>query len=150
MCIRDSLGSGEASATVNSLATSLRGGVAFHHAGLTGRHRGVVEDSFRRGDLFCVVATPTLAQGINLPARTVVVRDYRRWSAAAGMTMPLPILEVLQMMGRAGRPKYDDVGDAWLLAKGRDEEVRLVDLYLHGEPEAVSYTHLTLPTKRIV
>ena len=132
------LGRGEASASVSSLATSLRGGVAFHHAGLTGRHRGVVEDSFRSGDLFCVVATPTLAQGVNLPARTVVVRDYRRWSAAAGMTMPLPILEVLQMMGRAGRPKYDDVGDAWLLAKGRDEEVRLVDLYLHGKPEEVT------------
>ncbi|GIT75012.1 MAG: hypothetical protein Ct9H300mP30_0740 [Methanobacteriota archaeon] len=81
---------------------------------------------------------PRSHRGGNLPARTVVVRDYRRWSAAAGMTMPLPVLEVLQMMGRAGRPKYDDVGDAWLLAKGRDEEVRLVDLYLHGEPEEVT------------
>ncbi len=42
------------------------------------------------------------------------------------------------MMGRAGRPKYDDVGEAWLLAKGRDEESHLVDLYLHGEPEEVT------------
>ena len=123
------------------METSLGGGVAFHHAGLTSRHRRIVEDSFRSGDLLCVVATPTLAQGVNLPARTVVVRDYRRWSTAAGMTMPLPVLEILQMMGRAGRPKYDDVGEAWLLAKGCDEESNLVDMY------TVSYTHLTLPTK---
>ena len=132
------IGSGDSSAMVNSLETSLGGGVAFHHAGLTSRHRRIVEDSFRSGNLLCVVATPTLAQGVNLPARTVVVRDYRRWSTAAGMTMPLPVLEVLQMMGRAGRPKYDDVGEAWLLAKGRDEESHLVDLYLHGEPEEVT------------
>ena len=132
------IGSGDSSAMVNSLETSFGGGVAFHHAGLTSRHRRIVEDSFRSGNLLCVVATPTLAQGVNLPARTVVVRDYRRWSAAAGMTMPLPVLEVLQMMGRAGRPKYDDVGEAWLLAKGRDEESHLVDLYLHGEPEEVT------------
>ena len=131
-------GSGDSSATVGSLESSLRGGVAFHHAGLTSKHRNIVEDSFKSGDLFCVVATPTLAQGVNLPARTVVVRDYRRWSAAAGMTMPLPVLEILQMMGRAGRPKYDVVGEAWLLAKGRDEEAHLVDLYLHGEPEEVT------------
>ena len=132
------VGSGDSSATVGSLESSLRSGVAFHHAGLTGKHRNIVEDSFRSGDLFCVVATPTLAQGVNLPARTVVVRDYRRWSAAAGTTMPLPVLEILQMMGRAGRPKYDDVGEAWLLAKSRDEESHLVDLYLHGEPEEVT------------
>ena len=132
------VGSGDSSATVNSLASSLKGGVAFHHAGLTGKHRSIVEDSFRGGDLLCVVATPTLAQGVNLPARTVVVRDYRRWSTAAGMTMPLPVLEILQMMGRAGRPRYDDVGEAWLLAKNRDEESHLVNLYLHGEPEEVT------------
>jgi helicase len=54
------------------------------------------------------------------------------------MTMPLPVLEILQMMGRAGRPRYDDVGEAWLLAKNRDEESHLVNLYLHGEPEEVT------------
>jgi helicase len=54
------------------------------------------------------------------------------------MTMPLPVLEVLQMMGRAGRPRYDNVGEAWLLAKSRDEESHLVNLYLHGEPEEVT------------
>ena len=136
--IADSISRAEGSNLGNTLSESLRGGVAFHHAGLTGRQRGIVEDAFRAGDLACIVATPTLAQGVNLPARTVVVRDYRRWSAAAGMSMPLPVMEVMQMMGRAGRPKYDDVGESWLLAKGREEEDRLTSLYLHGEPEEVT------------
>jgi len=121
-----------------TLSSALRGGVAFHHAGLTGRQRGIIEDAFRQGDLVGIVATPTLAQGVNLPARTVVIRDYRRWSAAAGMSMPIPVMEVMQMMGRAGRPKYDDVGESWLLAKGREEEDKLVSLYLQGEPEEVT------------
>ena len=121
-----------------TLSSALRGGVAFHHAGLTGRQRGIIEDAFREGALECIVATPTLAQGVNLPARTVVVRDYRRWSSAAGMSMPLPVMEVMQMMGRAGRPKYDDVGESWLLAKGREEEDKLASLYLHGDPEEVT------------
>ena len=136
--IADSISRAEGSNLGNTLSESLRGGVAFHHAGLTGRQRGIVEDAFRAGDLACIVATPTLAQGVNLPARTVVVRDYRRWSAAAGMSMPLPVMEVMQMMGRAGRPKYDDVGESWLLAKGREEEDRLTSLYLHGDPEEVT------------
>ncbi len=136
--IADSISRAEDSNLGKTLSSALRGGVAFHHAGLTGRQRGIIEDAFRGGDLSCIVATPTLAQGVNLPARTVVVRDYRRWSAAAGMSMPLPVMEVMQMMGRAGRPKYDDVGESWLLAKGKEEEDKLASLYLHGEPEKVT------------
>ncbi len=129
--------------TVKSLAESLRGGVAFHHAGLTPKHRNLVENAFRRGDLLCVVATPTLAQGVNLPSRTVVIRDCKRWDASQGRTSPLPIREVLQMMGRAGRPKYDDVGESWILVKEHDpyspySSEKLVERYLQGEVEEVS------------
>ena len=136
--VASSISQTEGSNLGKALSNALRGGVAFHHAGLTGRQRGIIEEAFREGELACIVATPTLAQGVNLPARTVVIRDYRRWSAAAGMSMPLPVMEVMQMMGRAGRPKYDDVGESWLLAKGREEEDKLVSLYLHGQPEEVT------------
>ena len=136
--IADSVSRAGESNLGKTLSSALRGGVAFHHAGLTGRQRGIIEDAFRQGDLVGIVATPTLAQGVNLPARTVVIRDYRRWSAAAGMSMPLPVMEVMQMMGRAGRPKYDDMGESWLLAKGREEEDKLVSLYLQGKPEEVT------------
>ena len=55
------------------------------------------------------MATPTLAQGVNLPARRVVIRDYRRWSVVASASMPLSVMEIRQMLGRAGRPKYDNM-----------------------------------------
>ena len=89
-------------------------------------------------DIKCIVATPTLAQGVNLPARRVVIRDFRRWSVAASASMPLSVMEIRQMLGRAGRPKYDEYGDAWILSKDSDEEKRLVDLYLNSEPEDVT------------
>tara|TARA_B000000475_G_scaffold67465_1_gene54054 strand:- start:1916 stop:4465 length:2550 start_codon:yes stop_codon:yes gene_type:complete len=130
--------SGEGTSTGKSLANSIKGGVGFHHAGLTHRQRRIIEDSFKKGDLKCIVATPTLAQGVNLPARRVVIRDYRRWSAAASASMPLSVMEIRQMLGRAGRPKYDEYGDAWILSKDPDEERRLVELYLEGEPEDVT------------
>ena len=128
----------EDSSTGSSLAKSAKGGVGFHHAGLTNRQRKAIERSFKNGDIKCIVATPTLAQGVNLPARRVVIRDFRRWSAAASSSMPLSVMEVRQMLGRAGRPKYDDYGDAWILSKDLEEEKRLVDLYLRGEPEKVT------------
>ena len=71
---------GEDSSTGSSLAKSAKGGVGFHHAGLTNRQRKAIERSFKNGDIKCIVATPTLAQGVNLPARRVVIRDFRRWS----------------------------------------------------------------------
>ena len=121
-----------------SLANCIRGGLAFHHAGLSYSQRRTIEDAFRDGRLLGLVATPTLAQGVNLPARRVIVRDYRRWSSAAGGSMPVPIMEIRQMMGRAGRPQYDDSGDAWLIAKDIDEELNLVDRYLLSDPEEVT------------
>ena len=104
----------ESSSVGKSLSNSIKGGVAFHHAGLTSKQRSIVEDAFKEGSLNCIVATPTLAQGVNLPARRVVIRDYRRWNTAASASMPLPIMEIRQMMGRAGRPKYDEHGDCLL------------------------------------
>jgi len=136
--ISSKINRGEESSSVGkSLSNSVQGGVAFHHAGLTSSQRSAIEDAFKGGILNCIVATPTLAQGVNLPARRVVVRDYRRWNTAASASMPLPIMEVRQMLGRAGRPKYDEHGDAWIIAKDRQEEERIVDLYLRGEPEDV-------------
>ena len=137
--VADSLSSGEnGSATVKSLESSIRGGVGFHHAGLTSAQRRTVEGAFREGSLLCIVATPTLAQGVNLPASRVIVRDSKRWSTVAARRMPLPIMEVRQMMGRAGRPGFDEFGEAFLVTKNIQEENDLVDLYLNGDLEDVT------------
>ncbi|HJO28576.1 MAG TPA: DEAD/DEAH box helicase, partial [Candidatus Poseidoniia archaeon] len=74
-------GADEATSFDHGLAQLLRRGVAFHHAGLTNRHRKLVEAQFRARRLKALVATPTLAAGVNLPARRVIVRDLKRWES---------------------------------------------------------------------
>ena len=128
----------EDSALSDRLSTAIRGGVAFHHAGLSQLQRKAIEDSFRRGDLYCICATPTLAAGVNLPARRVLVRDMKRW--ADGFNDWISVMEVRQMMGRAGRPKYDSKGESWLVCKGENSLVEADEVaqkYIHGPPEPV-------------
>jgi helicase len=111
-------------------------GTAFHHAGLGGGHRRVIEDLFRQGKIKILTATPTLAFGVNLPARTVVIQDYRRYEVGYGY-YPIAVLEYKQMAGRAGRPKYDKVGEAILIAKTADEADYLMDSYILAKPERI-------------
>ena len=120
--------------TGQQLADCLRAGVAFHHAGLRSGHRAVVESAFRERNVACICATPTLAAGVNVPARRVVVRDQRRYSEG-GMSW-IPTLEVHQMCGRAGRPGLDPHGEAVLVADADTREA-VHERYVEGEPEAV-------------
>ncbi|WP_255192669.1 ATP-dependent DNA helicase [Natronobeatus ordinarius] len=123
--------------TSEDLAACVERGAAFHHAGLASEHRSLVEDAFRDRLLKLIAATPTLAAGVNTPARRVIVRDWRRFDPSAGGMTPLPVLEVHQMMGRAGRPGLDPYGEAVLLAKGHEDMNELFDRYVWAEPEAV-------------
>jgi helicase len=130
------LSAGERTRISESLAELVRCGTAFHHAGLAGVHRRIVEDAFRQGKIKVLTATPTLAFGVNLPARTVVVQDYRRWEPGYGY-YPISVLEYKQMAGRAGRPKYDKVGEAVLVAKTADEADYLMDNFVLARPERI-------------
>ncbi|KTG10065.1 DEAD/DEAH box helicase [Haloprofundus marisrubri] len=123
-----------ATETGERLADALDSGVAFHHAGLRSDHRVAVENGFRRREISVICATPTLAAGVNVPARRVVIRDQKRYT---GSEMAwLPVLEVHQMCGRAGRPHLDPYGEAVLVG---DENTRdeLQTRYVDAEPEAV-------------
>jgi helicase len=118
------------------LADCARTGAAFHHAGLTAPQRKAVEAGFRTGKLKLLVATPTLAAGINLPARCVIIRDIRRYEAGAGQVF-IPVHEIKQMAGRAGRPKYDQEGDAVIVAKTEADRDIILTEYLLGGPEPI-------------
>jgi len=120
--------------TGRRLADCVEGGVAFHHAGLRNTHRIAVERAFRERNLRAICATPTLAAGVNVPARRVVVRDQKRYTGS-GMEW-LSTLEVHQMCGRAGRPGLDPYGEAVLVgeASTRDE---LWERYVKAGPERV-------------
>ncbi|MEW6070453.1 MAG: helicase-related protein, partial [Candidatus Thermoplasmatota archaeon] len=127
----------EATSLGSKLANCVAKGVAFHHAGLSNAQRSLIEQNFKNHLIKCIVATPTLAWGVNLPARRVVVRDLWRYEHGLGAS-PLSVLEVLQMMGRAGRPQYDSYGEAILIAKNEVERFKILENYLLGESENIT------------
>ncbi|MDH5636033.1 MAG: DEAD/DEAH box helicase, partial [Candidatus Bathyarchaeota archaeon] len=130
------LGTGERTRISESLAELVNHGTAFHHAGLGGSHRKIIEDAFRDGKIKVITATPTLAFGVNLPARMVVIHDYRRYEPGYGY-YPITVLEYKQMAGRAGRPRYDKVGEALLIARNEDERDYLMESYVLSESERI-------------
>ena len=130
------LSTGERTRLGEALAEQVLNGVAFHHAGLPGTHRKIVEESFKAGRLKILSATPTLAAGVNLPARTVIISSYERYEAGYGR-YPISVLEYKQFCGRAGRPRYDKFGEAVLIARTEDEQDYLLKNYALAEPERI-------------
>jgi len=127
---------GERTRISGLLSELVKHGAAFHHAGLGGGHRRLLEKGFRESKIKVLAATPTLAFGVNLPARMVIIHDYRRYEVGYGY-YPISVLEYKQMAGRAGRPKYDKFGEAVLLAKTDDEQDYLMESYVLSEPERI-------------
>ncbi|WP_290816675.1 DEAD/DEAH box helicase [Halovivax sp.] len=131
-----------------TLRQSALDGVAFHHAGLSKGDKDLIEEWFKEGLISILFSTSTLAWGVNLPARCVVIRDTKLHDPLEGEVDMSP-LDVLQMLGRAGRPEYDDVGYGWivcdrsdadryrrLLRRGKEIESRLdgaLDAHLNAE-----------------
>ncbi len=120
---------------IKTLATLVKKGVAFHHAGLNQNCRETVESEFRNGKIKLLAATPTLGAGVNLPARRVVISSLNRYNSRVGTNMPISILEYKQLCGRAGRPQYDDFGEAIII--GNSNRSELIDYYINGEPEPI-------------
>jgi helicase len=118
------------------LAEMIGQGSAFHHAGLDNDDRTLVEDRFLDQHLRFVAATPTLAAGLNMPARRVVILDLDRYESNRGR-VPIPVLEYKQMAGRAGRPQYDPYGEAVTVADTMDRREEIQFRYLLADPEAI-------------
>ncbi|HXG06884.1 MAG TPA: helicase-related protein, partial [Nitrososphaera sp.] len=110
-------------------------GVAFHHAGLGPSNRKIVEESFKRGIIKVLTATPTLAAGVNLPARRVIISSIMRYDSDYGGSVPISVLEYKQLCGRAGRPKYDIFGEAIIVSDSSVNSDELYDHYVLGTPE---------------
>lgn len=120
---------------VLELAETVRGGSAFHHAGLSQACRSIIEDEFRAGSIKILASTPTLAAGVNLPARRVVISSIRRYNSRAGGNIPISVLEYKQLCGRAGRPQYDDHGESVVVGNAQGEEI--MEKYVRGRPEPI-------------
>jgi helicase len=130
------LSTGERTRLGEALAEQVLNGAAFHHAGLPGGHRKIIEETFKAGRIKILSATPTVAAGVNLPARTVIISSYERYEAGYGR-YPISVLEYKQMCGRAGRPRYDKYGEAILIARTEDEQDYLLKNYALSEPERI-------------
>jgi len=120
---------------IKTLAFLVKKGVAFHHAGLNQNCRETIETEFRKGTIKLLSSTPTLAAGVNLPARRVVISSVNRYNAKVGANRPISILEYKQLCGRAGRPQYDDYGEAIIVGNGNAED--LINYYIDGKPEPI-------------
>ena len=90
-------------------------GFGIHHAGMSAADRESVEDLFAHGSLRVLVCTATLAWGVNLPAHTVIIKGTQVYSPEKGSWVELSPQDVLQMLGRAGRPQYDSYGEGIII-----------------------------------
>ena len=129
------LNSNEHTQVVKTLAELVKKGVAFHHAGLNQNCRETIETEFRKGNIKLLSSTPTLAAGVNLPARRVVISNINRYNAKVGANKPISVLEYKQLCGRAGRPQYDKFGEAIIVGNSNTDEI--IDYYINGEPEPI-------------
>jgi helicase len=118
------------------LAKCLKKGIAFHHAGLHQKQKDLIEDNFRAGKIKIIACTPTLAAGLDMPAFRVIVRDLKRYGGHWGMT-PIPVLEYLQMAGRAGRPGKETYGEAISISTSKTEQEDIHQTYVRGKPESI-------------
>ena len=101
----------------DNLKNSLSFGIGLHHAGLVESDRKIVENLFFNQKILILIATATLAWGVNFPAHLVIIKGTEYRDPKTCQYVDMPITDVLQMIGRAGRPQYDNEAIACLFVK---------------------------------
>ncbi|KAL5544599.1 hypothetical protein UlMin_008383 [Ulmus minor] len=101
--------------TDQNLRHTLQFGIGLHHAGLNDKDRSLVEELFANNKIQVLICTSTLAWGVNLPAHLVIIKGTEYYDGKTKRYVDFPITDILQMMGRAGRPQFDQHGKAVIL-----------------------------------
>ena len=117
------------------LSDLVKKGIAFHHSGLLNAQRNYIENAFKDNLIKAICATTTLGLGVNLPAHTVLVRDISRHNGINSER--LGANEIMQLFGRAGRPRYDTEGRALLTAPSHYSVDELYNRYIKAGPEPI-------------
>lgn len=121
---------------VDDLAEIVRCGVAYHNSWLHPEQRRAIEDSFRNRVLKVICCTPTLAMGVSLPAKVVLIRNYKFFTLGRGIE-PMPVFWVKQVFGRAGRPEHDAYGTGIIVARNEDAFEEIQSMYIEGDLERI-------------
>jgi ATP-dependent DNA helicase HFM1/MER3 len=115
-------------------------GVAYHHAGVNTSDRLAIEDGFLKGNIKVICCTSTLAVGVNLPCHLVIIKNTVAWTNEG--LHEYSDLEIMQMLGRAGRPQFDNTAVAVILT--RSAKVRRYQDLVTGQDNLESQLHLNL------
>ena len=136
--VLDALPDGDRSLMSENLRTALAGGTAFHNGDLTRDERIAVERGFRArdGGIQVLVATSTVAAGVNTPASTVVIVETEFPGGSDGPT-PYTVATFKNMAGRAGRLGYENEGKAIVIAESGQHQRQLLRIYVQGNPEPI-------------
>ena len=121
-----------ANSKVSYVKTLSAAGFGVHHAGLSKQDRSAVVDGFSSGYLRVIFCTSTLAWGVNLPAATVIVKGTKIYTSEEGW-VPMSILDVQQIFGRAGRPQFKEQGKA-LIIGGSNDVLQIAQRYFSKKP----------------
>lgn len=129
----------------SDLQKVIKHGIAFHHAGLLPKERRLIEEYYKKRIIKVICCTTTLSAGINLPARVVILKDFKRYVTSGyniknfkgffengdgfSYFRPFSGNETFQMLGRAGRPGLDTVGYGVLLVNNLEEKAWIEDHY---------------------
>jgi len=124
----------------DSYTESVTAAVAFHHGGLDPSDRTAVEQGFLNGQIKIICSTSTLAVGVNLPCYLVILKGTTGWSDAG--PQEYSNLEIMQMLGRAGRPQYERSACAAILT--RTDKVTKYQKMISGEEVLESCLHQNL------
>ena len=137
------------------LRKAVKCGIGFHHAGLLPKERKLIEDAYKKHIIKVICCTTTLSAGVNVPARVVIVKDFKRYVTSGhniknfsgyyengdgfSYFMPFSANSVFQMLGRAGRPGFDSEGFGYLLANNIDERDWIEDHYFQNAVPLETY-----------
>ncbi|CAI4440464.1 AAC_collapsed_G0018080.mRNA.1.CDS.1 [Saccharomyces cerevisiae] len=115
-------------------------GIAFHHAGISLEDRTAVEKEFLAGSINILCSTSTLAVGVNLPAYLVIIKGTKSWNSSE--IQEYSDLDILQMIGRAGRPQFETHGCAVIMTDSKMKQT--YENLIHGTDVLESSLHLNL------
>lgn len=121
------------------LAEVFESGVGIHHAGMLRSDRSLTERLFGGGFLKVLCCTATLAWGVNLPAHTVIIKGTQLYNPQKGGFTDLGMLDVQQIFGRAGRPQFQDSGEAAILTT-HDKLALYLGMLTHAVPIESQFT----------